>query len=81
MHWEPTRQIVVLKFSKPCLFGLVMELAYVSDSKSEFCGFESHPGHQKLYGSLVKKSITPPCHGGGHGFESRRSRQPYLTER
>lgn len=27
-------------------YGLVMELAYVSDSKSEFCGFESHPGHQ-----------------------------------
>ena len=27
------------------------------------------------YGSLVKKSITPPCHGGGHGFESRTNRQ------
>ena len=29
-----------------------------------------------IYGSLVKKSITPPCHGGGHGFESRTNRQP-----
>ena len=58
MHWEPTRQIVVLKFSKPCLFGLVMELAYVSDSKSEFCGFESHPGHQnyiRLCSSAVER--------------------------
>ena len=26
------------------------------------------------FGSLVKLVITPPCHGGGHGFESRRSR-------
>jgi len=23
---------------------------------------------------LVKLVITPPCHGGGHGFEPRRSR-------
>ena len=26
-------------------FALVMEQVYVSDSKSEFCGFESHLGH------------------------------------
>ena len=35
-------------------YGLVMELAYVSDSKSEFCGFESHPGHHCL--SVAKKN-------------------------
>ena len=26
------------------------------------------------YGSLVQKSRTPPCHGGGQGFESPTSR-------
>lgn len=26
-------------------------------------------------GILVKLVITPPCHGGGHGFEPRRSRK------
>ena len=29
-------------------FAPVMELVYVSDSKSEFCGFESRWGHQVL---------------------------------
>ena len=28
-------------------YGLVMELVYLPDSKSGFCGFESHPGHHK----------------------------------
>lgn len=48
------RVIAVLNFLKPCFpflaanaaHGLVMELVYVLDSKSRFCGFESHPGHQ-----------------------------------
>ena len=33
----------------------VMELVYVSDSKSEFCGFESRWGHQDFVVSLVDK--------------------------
>ena len=39
------------------------------------------PQFPSYFGSLVKTSITPPCHGGGHGFESRRSRQPTLMRR
>ena len=27
-----------------------------------------------LSGVVVKLVITPPCHGGGHGFKSRPSR-------
>ena len=32
--------------SRTLQHGLVTELAYVLDSKSRFCGFESHPGYQ-----------------------------------
>ena len=35
------------------LYGGMTELEYVSDSKSEFCGFESHSRYQN-YGRLVK---------------------------
>lgn len=30
------------------LFAPMMELAYILDSKSRFCGFDSHLGHQFL---------------------------------
>ena len=43
-------------------YGLVMELVYVLDSKSRFCGFESHPGHQNpFYDGIVQLVRTPAC--------------------
>ena len=34
---------------EPHLFARLMELAYISDSKPEFCGFDSHIGHQDSF--------------------------------
>ena len=33
------------------------------------------------YGLVVQLVRTPPCHGGGHGFESRSGRFFYASRR
>ena len=37
--------VVWVQFPVFTLYAVVMELAYVFDSKSKFCGFESRPPH------------------------------------
>ena len=41
------------------------------DEKSSVCGFE---GTKYFHGPVAQLVRAPPCHGGGHGFESRLGR-------
>lgn len=43
----------------PNNFALVTELAYVSDSKPEFCGFDSHQGHQIIHREAAGVATSP----------------------
>ncbi len=54
---------------KPNAF--VMELVYVSDSKSEFCGFESHRRHQRII-MATRNDIT------GDEIKSKGPSKAYL---
>ena len=63
-------------FPKPC-FAQVAEW-YTRSAQTRLgnhVGSSPTLSTKTTYGSLVKKSITSPCHGEGQGFESPTSRQ------
>ncbi len=52
-----------------------------ADCKSVASGIRgSNPWISTIFAPLVKLVITPPCHGGGQGFESPTVRQKFWPE-